>query len=381
MHALGARGLERLDHVVADAAVAGGGVDDGLGAALHRGVDRGRVGVAVGIDHGDLGQLVDLVDVPLRLHRVRPCRQAVEQRAAFHHVAERAERRAEGLGLEGVGLGNVAAGVDLVVQHRQRALALGRRVGGDQHGVIEVQRAVGTQCGARAHRADHHHRLVALQRQVEEIRGFLDGVGAVRDHDAVDVRLLEQFRHALGQLEQAFIVEALRADLEDLLALDVGDLGYFRHRGDDLVDRDHGGLVGGGVGRRRAGAGNGAAGANDDDVGLARFGRGSGGGRLGRGRELGVGGAGDQARRQQGSGQRGDAGGMFHGSPRYLYERVARTGSGTTYLMGGMVPSVFSRWLPAAGPVVQGPVQAAAETIREEKFAVEGRRKGYADSA
>ncbi|SOZ52306.1 hypothetical protein CBM2617_A150005 [Cupriavidus taiwanensis] len=34
-----------------------------------------------------------------------------------------------------------------------------------------------------------------------------------------------------------------------------------------------------------------------------------------------------------------------------------------------------------AGTVVQDPVQAAAETIREEKFAVEGRRKGYADSA
>ncbi|SOZ41627.1 exported hypothetical protein [Cupriavidus taiwanensis] len=29
----------------------------------------------------------------------------------------------------------------------------------------------------------------------------------------------------------------------------------------------------------------------------------------------------------------------------------------------------------------RAPAQAAAETIREEKFAVEGRRKGYADSA
>ncbi len=156
---------------------------------------------------------------------MRTRRQAIEQRAAFDHVAQRAERRAEGLGLEGVALGDVAAGVDLVVQHGQRALALGGRVGRDQHGVVQVERAIGAQRGARAHRAHHHHRLVALERQVQEVSGFLDGIGAVRNDDAVHVRLLEQFRYALGQLQQAFVIEALRTDLENLLTLDVGHLG------------------------------------------------------------------------------------------------------------------------------------------------------------
>ncbi|MNN44286.1 hypothetical protein D3C81_1585680 [compost metagenome] len=52
-----------------------------------------------------------------------------------------------------------------------------------------------------------------------------------------------------------------------MLAAYVGDVGQFRHAGNQLVDAQLGSLVGGAVGRAGAGAGNGAAGGEDDHVG------------------------------------------------------------------------------------------------------------------
>ncbi|MNY07316.1 hypothetical protein D3C86_1401150 [compost metagenome] len=279
---------------------------------------------------------------------MRAGQRAVVQRAAFHHIAERAERRAEGLGLERVGLGHVTAGVDLVVEHHQRALAARLGPGGHQHRVIQVQRAIGAQRRTRPHRADYHHRLVALEREVQEVRRFLDGVGAVRDDDAVHVRLLQQFGHALGQLQQALVVEAFRADLEDLLALDVGDLRDLGHRGDDLVHRHHGRLVGRRVGGRCAGAGDGAARADDDHIGLARLGGGGSGGGRGRARgrsQLRMGQAGHQPGGQQQCGdgcchrldKRFQAGSTLHDAPH-----VGRFGR-----LVEAPPRVFDSWIPS----------------------------------
>lgn len=78
-----------------------------------------------------------------------------------------------------------------------------------------------------------------------------------------------------------FLGDAFRGDLHHLLAAYVGDVGQFRHAGNQLVDAQLGSLVGGAVGRAGAGAGNGAARGEDDDVGqfllcFGFFGRGGG---------------------------------------------------------------------------------------------------------
>ncbi len=98
------------------------------------------------------------------------------------------------------------------------------------------------------------------------------------DHHAVDVALLEELRDALGELHQLRVGEAFGRDLEHLLTADIGDLAELRHRGDQFVDRDLGGLVGRAVADVGAGTRDRAASRQHDHVGLAcrRLGRGLG---------------------------------------------------------------------------------------------------------
>jgi hypothetical protein len=89
----------------------------------------------------------------------------------------------------------------------------------------------------------------------------------VGDDDAVDVLAVGQLGDALAQLEQVVVGDAFGGDLHDLLAAHVGDVGQFRHAGDQLVDAELGGLVGGAVGGAGTGTGDGAAGGEDHHVG------------------------------------------------------------------------------------------------------------------
>lgn len=76
-----------------------------------------------------------------------------------------------------------------------------------------------------------------------------------------------------------FLADALGGDLHHLFAAYVGDVGQFWHAGDELVDAQLGSLVSGAVGSAGTGAGNGAAGGEDDHVGQLLLGFGF----LGRG--------------------------------------------------------------------------------------------------
>ena len=114
----------------------------------------------------------------------------------------------EGLGLDVDGLGHVAAALNLVVHGHQHAFAHGVLAAGHGDGAVQVQRAIGRQGGAGAHRAYHHDRLVGVHRQAEEIGRFFQRVGTVGDDDAVHVGALGQGRNVLAQLQQLRVGEA-----------------------------------------------------------------------------------------------------------------------------------------------------------------------------
>ena len=107
---------------------------------------------------------------------------------------------------------------------------------------VEAVRAHGRR---RSHRSDQDHGFAALHDQVQEIGRLLEGVGTVRDHDAVDVRLREQGVDALGELQPDVVRHAFACDLRDLFAAHVGQFLQVRLGIDQLLDRHlRGGVAG-----------------------------------------------------------------------------------------------------------------------------------------
>ena len=96
--------------------------------------------------------------------------------------------------------------------------------GGRQHGLEHVQVAVRAQRRRRPHRADQHHRLLRLQRQVQEVRGLLERVRPVGDHDAVGVVGLERLVDEIDELEPVGIGERVARQLPERDLDDVREL-------------------------------------------------------------------------------------------------------------------------------------------------------------
>src|SRR5262249_15231276 len=96
----------------------------------------------------------------------------------------------------GGGLGHVAGGVDRVVQDHQRSTSARRWVGGNLNAAQQSERSRRAQRRGRTHRTDKDDRLVRLQRQGQEIGGFLEGIGAVGDDHAVEAIVQEVVHHA-----------------------------------------------------------------------------------------------------------------------------------------------------------------------------------------
>ena len=109
-------------------------------------------------------------------------------------------------------------------------------VGGDRHRVVEIHGAVRTDGGRGSHGAHEHDGLVAFHDQVEKVAGLLGRVRAVRDHDAVGVLGGEHFIEAVGELEPHLVVHVLAADVDDLLAGDVGDVLHLWYGVDEILD-------------------------------------------------------------------------------------------------------------------------------------------------
>ena len=96
-------------------------------------------------------------------------------------------RRPESIQRGGIGFGDEARRADAVVKHHHDPAPTGIRVGGDGDGFQQVHRPVGADRRRRTHRGGKDHRFIAFHRQIEEIRGFIEGVGAMSDHHAIDI--------------------------------------------------------------------------------------------------------------------------------------------------------------------------------------------------
>lgn len=267
LHAVLAQGLQGRDHTRGDRTVAGARMDDRFGTGLSQCLVGRVADVAVGIGDFDVRQALDGFDVEFRIHGVTLGRQTEPVGFALNYHAERAPGTFECLGFDVDHFADVAPRLDLIIHGHQHAFAAGVFAAGDGDGVVQVQHAVSRHCGAWAHGADDDDWLVGFFHQIQEVRGFFQGVGAVGDHDPVDVFAVGQFGDAATQLQQVVVGDAFRGDLHDLFATNVGQLAELRNPGDQLLDADFRCLVGRAVSSAGAGTGNGAAGGEDHHVG------------------------------------------------------------------------------------------------------------------
>src|SRR5262249_34290840 len=96
--------------------------DDALDARIDQGLNRRSIGVDIGIENRNVGQLSDVTHVELGIERVSPCRRPVESYLVFIDVADPSQfRRPERLNAIRVCFCNVAFSVDLIVQDNQYA--------------------------------------------------------------------------------------------------------------------------------------------------------------------------------------------------------------------------------------------------------------------
>ena len=138
-------------------------MDDAFRACGHQRIDHHRadVGVAVGDVH--LRQCGQRADIEFGLERVLADRLVIEECAVALEVAEHAQfRRFERVRRRGVCFTHIARSVDLVAHCYQHAFAHRFRATGQDHRVVQVDRAIGRQGRRRAHGAHQHHRFAAF---------------------------------------------------------------------------------------------------------------------------------------------------------------------------------------------------------------------------
>ena len=120
--------------------------------------------------------------------RMTPRRPAVDGDAAVGvGVAQHAEIRApERLEAEGRGLGDLAGGLDLVVEDDEHAEPARLRRGGHADRAHEVHPGVGAEPAGRPLGAHDDDRDVVVHGEVQEVGRLLERRRAMRDHHAVE---------------------------------------------------------------------------------------------------------------------------------------------------------------------------------------------------
>ena len=140
------------------------------------------------VDARELLKTLEVSKREFRCRRMRPHALANEKNICARNHPDHAEvRPAERGDVRRMALRRVARRRDDVVEHHKNALAACFRICSHANGVEKIERAIRGNRGCRPHRARDHNRLFSLQHKIEEESRFLHRVGAVRDHDAVDI--------------------------------------------------------------------------------------------------------------------------------------------------------------------------------------------------
>jgi len=201
---------------------------------------------------------------PRRRDRVARTRRAIDGDARAIDVAELAVLGGlEGADPRGVGLGDVARGVELLVKGDHRAEAAQAGIGGQTDGGGEVARAVAVALLRQPLRAGEHHRFVGGHEQIGHEGALLHRVGAMGNDHARDVRTTQVFLRPARERERFRQAQRVAPQIEELHDLDLqclrqavklrDQLRTVRHRADVAM---------GGVAAGR----DGAPGADNDDL-------------------------------------------------------------------------------------------------------------------
>lgn len=141
------------------------------------------------------------------------------------------------------GFCDVTSTADGVVESHEHTAARSIGISRQFDGVIEIQGAVRAERRGRTHRTHEHHGFVAVDSEVEEEGGFFHRVRAVRDHDAVDFGLVQEFIAAFGQFKQERVGHVLAADFAYLLTRNVGKGFDLRHGINQRLNAELTGLI------------------------------------------------------------------------------------------------------------------------------------------
>ena len=155
--------------------------------------------------------------------------------------------------------------MDVIIGYHQHAAVGGIFICRYRYRVVDIQRAVGGQRRRWPHGCGHDHRLTAVDHQVEEVARLLQGIGAVRDDDAIHVGLGGQRIHPLRQFQPNGVRHVLAAHVGYLFTGDIGNLLDLRNGIDQDIDTDLAGCVPR-LGLAVSGPGYGAAGCKNDDI-------------------------------------------------------------------------------------------------------------------
>ena len=199
-------------------------------------------------------------------------RVLIKRGLATFKVAEIAEFRAhKSIYAQRIALLHITCAVDVVVHRNHHAAVAGRFISCERNGIENVDRTVSRNSRGRAHGADNHYWLIALNHEVKEVSRLFQRIRAVRDHDAVNVLAGKQFIDAVGKFEPDFNRHRLRADARDLLTRAVGNLLNFRHGIEQRLHAESACLIARHLRVARGRTGDRAAGSEDINVRFFRL--------------------------------------------------------------------------------------------------------------
>jgi hypothetical protein len=170
-----------------------------------------------------------------RHHRL-PFRTHQQPHAAFCDIPDRSGRRRGERGeAGGMRLAHPAGGVDLIGKHNRAAEAAHQRAGGYLDGRQDVGRPIMARQSRVAHGPGDSYRGLAVVQQVEQERGLLDGVSALRHHSPGSSRP-DAFADQRGQFDDIADGQRRAGNPSYVVDLDVyACRGKAGHRREELV--------------------------------------------------------------------------------------------------------------------------------------------------